>query len=89
MTAFDDQGKANRTGQLLQAGPPESGVADEGPSTGNESGRLLDCIASIIFFASFLSMHASGASRLMITPPIASEAAPGDRGRLTRMLENR
>jgi hypothetical protein len=31
MTAFDDWEKiGNRTGQLLEAGPPETGVADDG-----------------------------------------------------------
>jgi hypothetical protein len=31
MTAFDDWEKiANRTGQLLQAGPPQTGIADDG-----------------------------------------------------------
>jgi hypothetical protein len=31
MTAFDDfKEKRNRTGQLLEAGPPETGVADGG-----------------------------------------------------------
>jgi hypothetical protein len=34
MTAFDDGGKRNRTGQLLQAGPPETGWADDGAHGG-------------------------------------------------------
>jgi hypothetical protein len=37
MTAFDDWEKiANRTGQLLQAAPPQTGVADDGVHKGNE-----------------------------------------------------